>query len=282
MIYFCAALFLEARPFIERYQLQKTSALKNMQIFQGPAASLIISGAGPTRAAAAVAHLLTLISPEHCPGNNLGHLFVNVGLAGSIVFPQGEIVLCHKLTNTFTGYDFYPEIPFGHGFREGALGSFGHSIRAESLPYDLADMEGAFVFEAAEFFLPLHQIVCLKVVSDQFAPRDVSAETAAAVMRRAADPIAAWIDRETARLDGAANRFFFSPEELEAMERVRQNLFLTRAMCLALEKACQKAKSREENILSVLAEAAGSGRGGKNASKPIYARLMRQLSPTQK
>ncbi|MDR2650224.1 MAG: hypothetical protein LBB94_10980, partial [Clostridiales bacterium] len=140
MLYIITALFCEAKPYIGIYRLKRTAAPGNIQLFEGETCRLAVGGVGSVHAASAAAYLPARYTP------NREDLFVNIGAAGSGVFNIGEIVLCHKIVNTFTGKEFYPEMLYRHPFREGALGSVGSPARASV--YELTDMEGAFAYEA--------------------------------------------------------------------------------------------------------------------------------------
>ncbi|MDR1558827.1 MAG: hypothetical protein LBS84_03835 [Clostridiales bacterium] len=267
MIYILTALFQEAKPYIEIYRLKRTAALGGVQLFEGEDCRLTVCGIGPVKAAAAAAHTMTRYAPRR------GDLFVNIGAAGSLVFNIGEIVLCHKIVNTFTGGEFYPAMLYEHPFREGILGSSGSPVRESR--YELTDMEGAFAYEAALTFLPAARIQCVKVISDRLNPESVSAKALEKLMSVTAGRISEWLDG-LAELDKPKD--ILTEDEGRLMEIVSKNMRLTFAMNQKLRQVCVQAKIRGVNAFAALMDASEIAAVSKTDSKEAFVGLISRLS----
>lgn len=268
MLYILTALYCEARPFIDIYGMKKTRAPGRMQLFEGDSCRLAVGGAGPVNSVTAAAHILTRYSAR--PDD----LLVNVGAAGSPVFNVGDIVLCHKIVNTFTGRAFYPEMLYAHPFREGALGSVGGA--AYSSAYDLTDMEGAFVYEAALAFLPSSQVYCVKVISDGMCPEIVTAEIIGELFLRTAGDICGWLDN--IRRWETPSGGMFTDGEAALMDLAADNLRMTFAMGRSFRQACGMAKIRGIDVNAILNEFSAESTREKRDGKIIFATLMERLS----
>ena len=267
MLYLLTALFYEAKPYIKLYWLKRIPAPGGIQLFEGDSRLLAVSGAGPVNAAAAAVYMLTRYPPGRAD------VFINIGAAGSSVFNIGEIVLCHKITNTFTGKDLYPDMLYRHPFREGILGTAGR-ISSES-DYELTDMEGAFIYEAAQKFLPSAQIHCIKVISDSMRPTSVNAEGLEALMSETAEAVHGWLE-SLAEEDMSAD--VFTDEENHLIDLISEHLRLTFAMARKLKKVCGQAKTRGLDMSTVLLEYSQIVSRGKREGKDIYAKLIERMS----
>jgi hypothetical protein len=267
MLYILTALFCEARPVIERYGLKKIQAPGRIQLFEGDACRLAVGGAGPVCSVTAAAHMLTRF------GATGGDFFANVGAAGGALFRVGDIVLCHKIINTFTGRAFYPEMLYAHPFREGVLGSVGKI--GQSSGSGLTDMEGAFVYEAAQAFLPSSQIFCIKVVSDAMRPDTVTAESISNLFDAASGDICGWLE-SFAGFDKPGGD---TADDVSALiDVIAGRLRLTFAMEKILRQACRAAKTRGLDVSSILSEYPAIGTGVKADGKAAFAGLLSRLS----
>jgi len=267
MIYFLTALYHEAKPYIEVLQLKRVAAAGNIQLFRSNDYILAIGGAGPVKSTVATVYLLT----RYPPGCN--DFFINIGTAGSKTFQIGDVVLCHKIVNTFTRKEFYPEMLYKHPFREGILGSVGNPV-SETV-YDLADMEGAFVYEAAQTFLKATQIYCLKTVSDYLCTESVTGKSIEKLMSGTVDDVCSWLDSIAER--GKPSELL-SDEENCLLENLNENLNLTFAMRQILLKECRQAKLRQVDVAELLLQMQSAKTKGKEESKAALAKLIKILN----
>ncbi len=117
MLIISAALYSEAKPFIEFYNLKKDLSYPSFQVFRKEDTALYITGTGPMEAAIITAAFLTRESPA------AADLFLNIGICGSRRrdLPLGTPVLCNKLIEAETGRTYYPDVLYSHPFREGSI-----------------------------------------------------------------------------------------------------------------------------------------------------------------
>ena len=205
MIYIACALYQEALPWIEQYQLKKRAELTKFQIFEGTAKTaaqetltvrLVITGTGPLAAAAACAYLCTLFEPEE------GSIFINFGICAKIDGEGeiGETFIVHKVTGGSSGRQYYPDMFYTAPVREAALISFDHIYRGEPLSQKadthgtlLADMEAEGLFYSAGRFLALDRMVFIKVISD-ISGEEVSDRTVRQLCRQSCGQLFSWIE----------------------------------------------------------------------------------------
>ncbi len=219
MIFLAAALPDEAAPLIGRLELRRDPAETALRIYGGEGIRLVVTGAGKAAASSAVTHLLTSFrarredilihygisalyrggpdgrpaGPDAEPGFYLGRAIRDLAsrrsfypdLLRALPFPEAEI-----LTVPFIYRRNDPEnrpeswkLPFTRiGRTDGGAG-------AGVCPL-LIDMEAAFVWEAASRFLFAHNILVLKIVSDEGDPDSVSRKRVKALVAEHADAIA--------------------------------------------------------------------------------------------
>ena len=93
MVYICVALYAEAKPIIEQFQMKQLEHQGRFKVYQDEEKRylLIITGVGQISAAIAVSHICTKYGV-----NDEDHL-MNIGsCAGE---RAGQIYLCHKIEN---------------------------------------------------------------------------------------------------------------------------------------------------------------------------------------
>lgn len=173
MIYLFTALYCEAQIFIKHFHLEKNLENTRFQEFYSEAAGvrLTITGVGEIAAAVAVAGACAKYKPqEH-------DILLNAGICAHTAGNEGVFV-CNKITELATGKTFYPDILYGHNFKEEAIVT-GMSVwnkeesgscTSEMNPSGtLYDMEAAAVYQAGAYFFGPHQMMFLKIVSDNGA-----------------------------------------------------------------------------------------------------------------
>lgn len=178
MIFIVTALQCEAAPLIKAYRLKKlNNSLKWNTYGDSGNLLLIVTGTGPISAAAAVSALLEKFE---CTASDI---LVNIGscceLSVSATKP-GKMYLINKLTDGVTGRDYYPDMLHGSSFAEHAIVSLAKPVvRAEVVDNResmLYDMEAAFIYQAARYYLGPSHIIFLKVVSDNGISQAEAAE----------------------------------------------------------------------------------------------------------
>lgn len=192
MVYICVALYAEAKPIIEQFQMKQLEHQGRFKVYRDEEKRylLIITGVGQISAAIAVSHICTKYGIR-----DEDHL-INIGsCAGK---KAGEIYLCHKIENQVNKV-YYPDLIYTNDFQEATVKTrdyviqtyphymcdsveksrgehteescFGNKSKEneEESPLDevVYDMEAAGIYEAGSYYLGPHQMHFLKIVSDQ-------------------------------------------------------------------------------------------------------------------
>lgn len=198
MNYICIALYSEAKPIIKRLNLKKKKSIIKWDIYFDEAENiaLILTGVGPICAAAAVSALLTAYAPSD------DSLLINAGACCSDE-PLFSIHLINKLTDCNSRRTYYPDITnqpvFNNiaelDYTEAELFSSARPVeKGTQLSGNSAyDMEGAFIYQAASYYLRPDQMIFLKTVTDH----GINAKAAASpeVYENAMSKIAIYIEK---------------------------------------------------------------------------------------
>ncbi|MDO4690101.1 MAG: spore photoproduct lyase [Fusobacterium sp.] len=165
MIYIVAALYIEAKPLIDKYNLKKENSSPKFQIFSNEKIKLIISGVGRIKSSIALSQLSTNI-------NIRGEDFIiNLGFCASTSDKDSlaDILMPNKILNAYSSQCFYPEMLYKHDFLEGTLICYDeiqYSIHKKFKERFYIDMESIGFFEAASYYFKREKIIILKIVSD--------------------------------------------------------------------------------------------------------------------
>lgn len=164
MILFIVALWFEATLIIENYGLEKDKEDNLFEIYKNKKYLLIISGVGMTKSIMATTYLLSKYRDIK--------LIINFGVCGSNFdkLKIGDVIVPNKITNINTNLSIYPEILFKHNFIEVELLTCSKIMKKsdENLikSISIIDMEAYGFCEAASFFVNIHKIHIIKIVSD--------------------------------------------------------------------------------------------------------------------
>ncbi|MCD8089686.1 MAG: hypothetical protein LUD81_03525 [Clostridiales bacterium] len=156
MIYISAAIYPEAKPFIEGLGLKADRSFSKIRVYKNEAVTLLLTGTGILRAASSLSFLLGRLTPEK------GDIFLNTGVCGG---GERGIFICSKITCPELKTCFYPDMIYNSGFREGELVTFSELQRDihEGL---LADTEGAALAQGAKAYFSAERMFFIKIVSD--------------------------------------------------------------------------------------------------------------------
>ena len=171
MIYIACAIYKEAKPLIEKYNLKRIDDGK-FQIFRNDTVTLIITGSGQTNAAIALTYLLAKM---RCTQDDF---VVNIGICAGLK-EIGKAFFINKITDVATNRSYYPDVFYKHSFEEAEIFS-GQTILSEGA-YILYDMEAAAIYQAAVKFVSTDRISFIKIVSDNYSPDSVIADVDALV-----------------------------------------------------------------------------------------------------
>lgn len=157
MLNILCALQCEAQPLISYLGLKQQRGSAPFPVYESETARLAVCGIGKVAAAMATGWLAAA-KPEPS-------LWANIGVAGHIDLPIGQVCLAHSVTDCGTLRRFYPDISAIRGLP---------TIEVKTLdkpsfeyPQDaLIEMEASGFYQAAQRFATVDRIHCLKVVSD--------------------------------------------------------------------------------------------------------------------
>jgi len=152
------ALEAEARPLIARFRLKRDLSVTAFRLYRNREAgiSLVVTGIGKLRMAAAVGFLAVHASPA---------CWIDVGTAGHPELPLGTVRLAHRIIDHDSGRSFYPQLVIDAPVTTEALITVSRPLSGFPDPA-LYDMEASGFFEAARHFATVEWIHALKVVSD--------------------------------------------------------------------------------------------------------------------
>lgn len=275
MIYITTAMYWEASPFIRHLGLKRDLEIVKFQVFKNEDITLIITGTGIAAAAIATAYLLTLSDAQSAD------LLINLGICGANTkkFSKESPVLCHKIIEHTTKKSFFPDVLFSHPFQEGTLETFPRVVnryKDKDIEGELADMEGAGVFQAASLFLPPHQIHIIKIVSDFLEEERLTGDDATAMVERNAAQIISWIDKRGKAL--SAPKPVLTEEEEELLQTISKNLNLTAAMQHQLRQMAKQYQVRCGKTRDVLQPYISICSTTKHEGKMHFARIKEQLT----
>ncbi|WP_313129072.1 5'-methylthioadenosine/S-adenosylhomocysteine nucleosidase family protein [Anaerocolumna sp.] len=227
MIYISTALYCEAQPFIQHYNLKKDMTESKFQIFRNDTIILIITKTGSINAAIGVTYLCSKHIPE--PSD----VFINIGICAAKKkdISLGNLFLCNKIIEQVTGRSYYPDMLFAHSFLESGIVSSPNIINDKKENVEekaggdnefLIDMEAAGVYQGASIFFQPHQLIFLKVVSDYGTGEKITPEKVTGLMEGNIEKITSWVDQ--IHRNYLVNPVSFLPEEEECISKVVTNL----------------------------------------------------------
>lgn len=162
MLYIVTALFVEAKPLINLFQLKKNNSYTKFQVFSNENIKLIISGTGKIKSSIATTYLIT--------NNELNEndFIFNIGFAASSDNEAKikDVVSCIKLNSAYSKNSFYLETIYKHNFKEIELMTFDSIVEKKEKDIDYIDMEAFGFYQAASTFFKKDKIFVFKIISD--------------------------------------------------------------------------------------------------------------------
>lgn len=152
------ALFAEAKPLIDHFQLRKKQGYFPFSIFENDNMSLIISGVGKYAAATALSYISALWHTSFLS-------YLNVGIAGHKSLDLGTLCIPSKVIHPGSKKDFYPALMLDIGAKVEPLYTLDKPTD-DYFEKALFDMEAYEFFNCGIRFTTLEHLVSLKVVSD--------------------------------------------------------------------------------------------------------------------
>lgn len=196
MITICSALMAEVSWLKTKYEMEKIA--KDLYISKDGDIRLLICGIGPLESAINVASLLAADKEK----DHSKDILINVGCCGADVSGNetrvGEIFRVNKITDKQSDKVFYPDMIISSDFKEAEIITDNKIYRYDE-QFDsellLHDEEAAGIYQAGLKFLKQHQMIFLKVVSDDSITKDkITLDKIIDVMEKAGEEICLFID----------------------------------------------------------------------------------------
>ena len=153
------ALACEAKAFIAQFKLKKDLNHHPFTIYTNEQIVLTITGSGKIAMAAAVADTLALFESIENP------VLINAGIAGHQTAALGTLFSVHKITDTDTGKNYYPQSVIKNEGENLALCTVSKPNQHYQDNY-LYEMEASGFYEIATRFTTTERIQIFKIVSD--------------------------------------------------------------------------------------------------------------------
>lgn len=276
MVYLFTALYCEADVFIKKFRLEKVLENVRFQEFYQEEAGirLTVTGVGEIAAATAVSSICATYKPQE------EDMLLNVGTYSHIAGNHG-IFLCNKILEQATGRTFYPDLLYRHYLREEAIVTgMLPCNREENFDGTLYDMEAAAIYQAGSYFFAPHQMMFLKVVSDQGAAATVSKEKVHYLMETYQDALFDFMGGLPAIAYGDHRNAEFLQQKEIRMETLFADLHCSRAMRDALRQHIHYWELAGREYASVIRDMYREGllpcrdkREGKSCFEEIKRRL---------
>ena len=283
MIYIFTALYCEASFLIRQFHLVKNPTDTQFQEFHNEAAGicLTITGAGEIAAAAAVSSVCTRYQPMSAD------MLLNIGTCGRMAGADG-IFLCNKIIEQATGKTFYPDILYRHGFLEetvitgmlpyNASNDAGHTALARGAVHD---MEAAAIYQAGSYFFGPHQMVFVKLVSDNGVADGVSRERVEQLMEANSEVLCGFVSRLLQIASGNAHGKQKADETQEQLaERLCADMHCSKTMGDSLRQHIRYVSLAGGNVSAAIQDMYAEGRlpcKDKREGKMCFEELKRRL-----
>ncbi len=273
MIYIFTALFCEAEPLIDKYDMKPDGGYP-FGGFVSPDGRIriILTGVGKTGAAAAVSY--------SCEKYGIGanDFVINIGTSAGGAARHGAYLI-NKVTDKDTGRTYYPDMLYNTGLRESAVTTLSGIAGQDLTSSDddmLWEMEASGFCDAARLFMPPHKVQLIKAVSDGGAENgeELTEEILVTTVRDSLDDITSAIEvfmgiGEEEQPEMPDVREY--AEDLKCSETMRQDL-------IKLFVYCRNSGREPERILDDMRSegiiTASDRRSGKEALNEFKRRLL--------
>ena len=264
MIFIFTALYQEAGPLIKMLRLKKRMDRMRFQQFVSedysklpesskgdgsracmkdlrPEILLVITGVGPVNAAASVSSVLTEYDAR--PYDSILSFGTAASLHRRIVNEEeSSVFILNKIYDKNTGRSFYPDMLVKCDIKEAASITGSTVLKedevsamgAKEAEYDLYDMEGASVYQTANFYVGPHQMSFLRVATDsgigEKGPKAFSERVIKAVERHV-DIISDYVEKLREISKNRAERMeIFEDEDLLFVEKIVSDAHFSKVM----------------------------------------------------
>jgi len=159
MLVWVVALHCEAKPIIDYYRLEKSSAHHVFDVYLKGDMLCIVSGIGKTAAAAATAWIAGI------NGDKPAIAWINIGIAGSATHPIGTALSINQISDNELNRDLYPVSLFESSFEPVHCQTLDQPS-TDYHPQRIYDMEASAFYSTAIRFSSAAQVHCIKIISD--------------------------------------------------------------------------------------------------------------------
>lgn len=238
MVYISVSLYVEAKPIIEYYNLKKDVEDRYYQIFKNDNITLIITGVGKVACAIATSHMLSRY-PLHDDD-----IVINIGICGARDDVEiGTAYLINKIKDSVTGKDYYTDILLEHEFHENSIETFDKPLKnVDDLEEPLCDMESSGFYLSSSKYVEQHRIFLIKVVSDRVGVDTVDKNLVSSLICKNMNKIDKFIKK--VQNSFKIEKEIFKKDELDLINKISDNLKLTKSQKEILYKSCLHYKVR--------------------------------------
>ena len=265
MIYIFMALYVEAKPLIEKLDLKKINSRFKFTQYASPEICLTITGVGSIAASTAVGAV--------CASRDIGEMdiLVNIGSCAGSASSLHGIYLIHKITDAVTGRTYYPDMLYRHMFKEAEIVTIpsvktkeksktvsSPTLELASAP--LYDMEAAAIYQAGSYFVGPHQMQFLKVVSDEGNGAAVTPDMLMECMRMHVDAMISFFDTlQAITKERKEQELVFSETETGWLVQLCEDLHCSAVMQASVEQLCRYWKLSGIDYVSHISEMYAQG-----------------------
>ncbi|MDH3745321.1 MAG: hypothetical protein OES47_09495 [Acidobacteriota bacterium] len=184
------ALWSEARPLIDRFDLRAVDSEGPFRRFSGDAVTLVVSGVGRAAAAAAAGYLFA------CERRVRERPWINVGIGGHRSLVSGEAILADRVIEHGSGRVWYPPLVFEPPIRTSTVCTVDE-VEREYADDAVYEMEAAGFYPTTARFSTAELVQVVKIVSDgpKASPDGLTAKHVSKLMSSRLDDIVAVIGR---------------------------------------------------------------------------------------
>ncbi|CAM0497211.1 nucleoside phosphorylase [Thermoanaerobacter kivui] len=271
MVFIATALYIEAKPIIEYYDLKKDVENRYFQVFKNEEITLIVTGIGKINSSIAVSHAATKYSCD------FDDYIINIGICGSKDSNDklGSIYLINKIIDNETKKNYIPDVLINHFFEESDIETFNYVVNdATLMSAKLCDMEASGFYQAASKYFETHRIYLLKIVSDNVSLSAVSKETVYNLIKNTIEEISKFIEIVKTSFKKTE---IFSPQEKDIIDFLSQTLKLTASQRQIFYKACLHYKVRKGENITFLKDFYDISVNNKEERKRAFAQILAHL-----
>jgi hypothetical protein len=269
MIFLAFALYVEAQPYITKFNLKKVHNINNIRVYKNENIAAVITGTGVINAAAGLSGLFENYY------ENKDDIFINIGLAGGSKENKiGEVFIINKIMGI--NYDeYYPDIS-GHPFKESSLRTIlRKDINKIETKEGLLDLEGEGYYNVAQNYVYQNNIHIIKILSDYNDTRHLNIEKIKNILKDTSEEVIEYIKV----LDNIKcnHRPDFTEKEIKLIDKIVGNFMLSNYLKIDFKKKALDYKIRENDLVKLLEDFSDVKVFDKKNRRTKYDELCKKL-----